>query len=115
LSTKEHTSQKRICAVTISVAPSFSCNKENPHLLIAMYVALIEKSSQFHATPLLLLFTKTSSFPNKSHTTSLTLEASSTSFGKSQEESQYSCKHKIPRVVALNTISTCINLTKKFH
>ncbi len=46
-----------------------------------MYVALIEKSSQFHATPL---------FPNKSHTTSLTLEASSTSFGKSQEESQYS-------------------------
>jgi hypothetical protein len=52
-----------------------------------MYVALIEKSSQFHATPLLLLFTKTSSFPNKSHITSLTLEASSTSFGKSQEES----------------------------
>jgi hypothetical protein len=58
-------------------------------------VALIEKSSQFHATLLLLLFTKTSSFPNKSHTKSLTLEASSTSFGKSQEESQYSCKHKI--------------------
>jgi len=95
-------------AVTISVAPSFSCNKENPLLMIQimqglpikiiphtyMYVALIEKSSQFHATWLLLLYTKTSSFPNKSHTISLTLEASSTSFGKSQEESQYSCKHK---------------------